>query len=115
RDGILDVFDGYTGPGTQQRPFAQNTNGSTSADYIQVNADANARKAIANSLYKDLDANFDGKIDSNIDVDMDGIMDTRDTNISAMGSPRMLNRKLYANFDGRNDYASSPKLFSNGT
>ncbi|MFT3793931.1 choice-of-anchor D domain-containing protein [Flavobacterium sp.] len=106
RDGILDLYDNNTGFGTNPRAFAQDTNNDNTPDYLQLDSDGDGYFDIFNSLYLSLDANNDGMIDGSSDMDKDGITDTFDTNTSAIGSPRDLNRKLFLEFDGRNDYGS---------
>src|SRR5690606_20385024 len=54
-----------------------------------------------------------GEIIGTDDFDRDGIFDNFDTHTSFMGSPRDLDRKLFLNLDGRNDYAEGPQLMSN--
>ncbi len=103
-DGILDIYDTLIGSGTLARPFAQDTDSNATPDYMQVDSNSDGIMDIAGSLYSTLDANNDGRIDGSADVDKDGITDTFDTNIGVYGSPRDLNRKLYLDFDGRNDY-----------
>lgn len=112
KDGVLDVWDTVTGYGTQVRPYAQNTDGAGNPDYMQIDSDGVAPRDIETSLYASLDANADGVIDGNTDADRDGILDNFDTNPAALGSPRDLDRKLYLNFDGRNDYALGQQLIS---
>jgi hypothetical protein len=103
-DGILDIYDTLNGSGTLARPFAQDTDSNGTPDYMQVDANSDGITDIAGSLYSTLDANNDGRIDGATDIDKDGILDTFDTNTGVYGSPRDLNRKLYLDFDGRNDY-----------
>ncbi len=100
-DGMLDVFDNYVGMGSHTRNFAQISNGNSIPDYQQMNANSGATNL--------------NVLNTTLDIDKDGIIDTRDTNINAIGSPRNLNQKLYVNFDGRNDYASGPQLLNNAT
>ncbi len=104
RDGILDIYDTLSGFGTAVRPYTQNTDGIGNPDYLQVDSNNDGITDIAGSLYASLDANNDGKIDGATDTDKDGIIDAFDTNTAALGSPRDLNRKLFLDFDGRNDY-----------
>jgi len=103
-DGILDAFDTKIGFGTLARAYAQNTDGSGNTDYMQLDSDNNGTKDVSIGLYASLDTNSDGMIDSSVDTDKDGIMDSLDTNTIIKGSPRDLNRKLFLEFDGRNDY-----------
>lgn len=112
RDGILNLFDTYVGFGTLARPFAQDTDGNGIPDYMSLDSDGNGIFDIAESLYSSLDANNNGKIDGIADIDKDGIIDTFDTDTSKFGSPRNLERKLFIEFDGRNDYATGTQLLS---
>ncbi len=104
RDGILDLYDNNTGFGTLVRPYAHDTDFDTIPDYLQIDSDWDGNPDIQTGLYGHLDTDWDGMIDGWDDVDRDGIIDTFDTNTSVIGSPRDLNRKLYLDFDGRNDY-----------
>ncbi len=110
KDGVLDLYDSNSAWGTQTRPFALDTDGNGTPDYRQLDSDNNGVKDIAGTLYATLDANNDGKIDGSADGDKDGILDAFDTNTLKMGSPRDLNRKLYLDLDGRNDYAEGTQL-----
>lgn len=110
RDGILDLYDNNTGFGTTPRTFAQDTDANTIADYLQLDANSDGVNDIQTGLYASLDANNDGQIDGAADIDKDGILDTFDTNTSVIGSPRDLNRKLFLDFDGRNDYGQGTTL-----
>ncbi len=112
KDGILDLFDTSTNFGTNARPFSNDTDGDGIADYKEVDANNDGVKDISKTLYASLDANNDGRIDGTADVDKDGIRDNFDTNTLALGSPRNLNRKLFLDFDGRNDYGEAPQMLS---
>ncbi len=114
-DGILDIYDyanalyGNLDQGTNIAPFLYyllDADADASPNYIDTTANG-ATFDIAGTLYASLDANNDGKIDGNTDVDKDGILDAFDTNTSIFGSPRDLNRKLFLDFDGRNDYGQA--------
>lgn len=108
-DGLLDLFDNYVGFGTVGRPYAQDTDNNGIPDYMQLKSDG-ITFDISKTLYANLDANNDGIIDGSGDNDRDGITDTFDTNNTIKGSPRDLNRKLYLEFDGRNDYAEDTAI-----
>ncbi|MGV9004724.1 choice-of-anchor D domain-containing protein [Flavobacterium sp.] len=110
-DGLLDLFDNYVGFGTVARPYAKDTDGNGVADYLQLKSDG-VTFDISKTLYANLDANNDGIIDGSGDSDRDGIKDTFDTNNTIKGSPRDLNRKLYLDFDGRNDYAEDTPILA---
>ena len=109
-DGVLDLYDTKVGFGTLARAYAQDTDSMTDPDYMQVDADNNGINDILIGLYASLDANNDGVIDGTTDNDKDGIIDTFDTNSSAIGSPRDLDRKLFLEFDGRNDYGQDTSV-----
>ena len=110
RDGILDLYDNNTGFGTTVRSYAADTDSNGIADYLQLDSNNDGTKDIVNGLYNSLDGNNDGIIDGAADVDKDGILDTFDTNTLVIGSPRDLNRKLFLDFDGRNDYAENTAI-----
>lgn len=110
-DGLLNLFDNSTVFGTTTRAYAQDSDVNGIADYLQLDSNDDGLNDIKTGLYGSLDANNDGRIDGSGDADGDGIIDTFDTNTTVIGSPRDLNRKLYLDFDGRNDYAeASPVL-----
>lgn len=110
-DGILDLYDNSTSYGTVERSYAQDSDSNGVSDYLQLDSNGDGVFDIQSGLYANFDANNNGKIDGSADVDNDGIVDTFDTNTSNFGSPRDLNRKLFLEFDGRNDYAQgSPVL-----
>ncbi|MDD2986533.1 choice-of-anchor D domain-containing protein [Flavobacterium sp.] len=106
-DGILDIFDNYVGFGNSGKSLPQNTLGSGNPDYLKLISLSTGVYDIATTLYANLDANNDGIIDETADLDKDGIRDNFDTNNNRIGSPRDLNRKLFLEFDGRNDYAEA--------
>lgn len=112
RDGVLDIFENVNGWGTQVRPFAEDIDGDGQPDQLDLDYDGNGTTDISDSLYSSLDANNDGIIDGSADADKDGIIDAFDTAAGALGSPRDLDRKLFLEFDGRNDYAESRQLLS---
>ncbi|MBD3582740.1 choice-of-anchor D domain-containing protein [Flavobacterium selenitireducens] len=111
-DGILNIFDTQNGYGTQVRPQAQNTDLIGLPDFRQLDSNNDGIFDIRAGLYANLDANNDGRIDGTADIDRDGIPDTFDTATNALGSPRDLERKLYIDFDGRNDYAEGSQVLS---
>ena len=112
KDGILDLYDNNTGFGTTVRAYAQDTDSNSTPDYLQLDSNSDGIKDIQTGLYSSLDANNDGIIDGSTDIDKDGILDSFDTNTLVIGSPRDLNRKLFLDFDGRNDYAESTGVLS---
>jgi Rieske Fe-S protein len=131
-DGILDLYDygtvtgattaitpanfliayGNLDHGTTVSPFLNyllDTDGDGTPDYIDVESNG-TNFDISNTLYASLDTDSDGIINGSTDADKDGIRDSFDTNTAYFGSPRDLNRKLYLDFDGRNDYAQSTAI-----
>jgi hypothetical protein len=110
RDGILDLYDNNATFGTAVRTFAQDSDSNGVSDYLQLDSNNDGINDINTYLYGSLDANNDGKIDGSTDIDKDGILDSFDTNTSFFGSPRDLNRKLYLDFDGRNDYGQAASV-----
>ncbi len=113
RDGLLDLFDDFTGFGTHNKNSAQDYDGDSIPDYLQIDSDSDGIFDIGTSLYANLDANLDGLIDAGPDLDRDGINDTFDTNTSQLGSPRDIDQKLHLDFDGRNDFAASQNVLGN--
>ncbi|MCZ8128736.1 MAG: Ig-like domain-containing protein [Microcystis sp. LE19-114.1B] len=109
-DGLLDSFDNATVFGTTFRAYAQDTDSNGISDYIQLDSNNDGVKDIQTGLYASFDTNGDGRIDGSGDSDSDGILDVFDTNDTVKGSPRDLHRKLYLDFDGRNDYAENVSL-----
>ncbi|WP_313804546.1 LamG-like jellyroll fold domain-containing protein [Flavobacterium sp.] len=113
-DGILDIYDyginsyGNLDQGTNVAPFLNyvlDSDGDNIPNYLDVMSNG-TNYDISLGLYASLDTNNNGIIDGNADADHDGILDAFDTNITRFGSPRNLERKLYIEFDGRNDYAA---------
>lgn len=107
KDGILDIYDNSTNFGTIARSYAQDTDGDGTPDFLELDANNDGIFDITTSLYDNIDTNNDGKVDGTADADRDGILDAFDTNPTVKGSPRNLNKKLFLDFDGRNDYAES--------
>ncbi|AOW21146.1 hypothetical protein LPB138_10855 [Urechidicola croceus] len=108
-DGILDIYEhssGLYGNANQTNPI--DSDGDTIPDYLDPTT--NTTHDISTTLYASLDANNDGIIDDTIDTDGDGILDLYDTDDMLFGSPRDLDRSLYIDFDGRNDYAQDTSL-----
>ncbi|MFM2213268.1 MAG: hypothetical protein RL427_531 [Bacteroidota bacterium] len=117
-DGLLNLYDNATNYGTIARAYAQDTDANGTPDYLDLDSNDDGITDIQASLNGSFDTNGDGKIDGSGDGDGDGITDTFDTNDVVKGSPRDLSRKLFLDFDGRNDYAEdSPILggLSNAT
>lgn len=117
-DGILDIYDygigayGNLDQGSITAPFLNyimDTDGDGTPDYIDTTSNG-ATFDIAATLYASLDTNSDGIIDGTSDIDRDGILDAFDTNTAYFGSPRNLDRKLFLDFDGRNDYGQNTAI-----
>lgn len=111
-DGILNLYDNQVGFGTAFRAFTPDTDGDGIANYREIDANFDGVMDILTTLYGSFDANLDGRIDGSVDADKDGILDTFDTKPTGYGSPRDLNRKLFLDFDGRNDYGEAPQMLS---
>jgi hypothetical protein len=109
-DGLLDLYDNSTVYGTTTRAYAQDTDGNNIPDYLELDSDDDGVNDIQTGLYASFDTNADGRIDGSGDADLDGILDVFDTDDAVKGSPRDLNRKLFLDFDGRNDYAENVAL-----
>ena len=116
-DGILDLFDKSLGAGNSfsdqygnlNQAITKDTDGDGTPDYLDITSSGAGIYDIANNklIYapKVLDANNDGILDGSTDIDKDGILDIFDNDTTAKGSPRNLNKSLFLDFDGRNDYA----------
>jgi hypothetical protein len=126
-DGILDIYDYFEG-GTFSTSYGNINQGSTGIgwwfyvkdsdndgipDYIDITSNG-VTYDIAATLYANLDVDTNGVIDGNTDTDGDGILDAFDTDNTAFGSPRDLDRKLQLYFDGRNDYADDDAAVLSG-
>jgi hypothetical protein len=109
-DGLLNLFDNSAVFGSAFRAYAQDSDLNGISDYLQLDSNDDGTNDIQTSLYGSFDTNGDGKIDGTGDTDNDGILDIFDTNDIVRGSPRDLNRKLYLDFDGRNDYAEDSAM-----
>jgi hypothetical protein len=109
-DGLLNLFDNSNLFGTTFRAYAQDTNSNSLPDYMELDSNNDGVLDIQTGLYASFDTSGDGRIDGSGDADSDGILDVFDTNDSVKGSPRDLSRKLYLDFDGRNDYAENVSL-----
>ena len=103
-DGLLNLYDNSALFGSTTRASAQDSDLNGIADFLQLDSNDDGTNDIQTGLYGSFDINGDGKIDGTGDTDGDGITDAFDTNDLVKGSPRDLNRKLYLDFDGRNDY-----------
>ena len=111
-DGILNLYDNNIAFGTTNRAFADDTDLDGISNYREIDANTDGVKDILTTLYGSFDADLDGVIDGSVDADLDGILDTFDTKPTGYGSPRDLNRKLFLDFDGRNDYGEGPNFIS---
>jgi hypothetical protein len=103
-DGLLNLFDNSALFGSTTRAYAQDSDLNGIADFLQADSNDDGTNDIQTGLYGSFDTNGDGKIDGTGDTDGDGIPNSFDTNDVVKGSPRDLDRKLYLDFDGRNDY-----------
>ena len=104
-DGLLNLYDNSTSFGSAFRAYAEDSDGNSIPDYLQLDSNSDGVNDIQTGLYGSFDTNDDGKIDGSGDSDRDGILDIFDTDDVLRGSPRDLDRKLFLDFDGRNDYA----------
>jgi hypothetical protein len=109
-DGLLNLYDNSVNFGTINRAYAQDTDANGTPDFLDLDSNDDGTTDIQTGLYGSLDTNGDGKIDGSGDADGDGITDTFDTNNAVKGSPRDLNRKLFLDFDGRNDFAEDSSI-----
>ncbi|WP_395052633.1 choice-of-anchor D domain-containing protein [Flavobacterium sp.] len=107
KDGILSSFDAYIGFGNTAKPLPINTLASDNYDFIKLSSKNNGAFDIIKTLYANLDTDLDGKVDTTTDIDKDGLIDLFDTNTNYFGSPRNIDKKLYLDFDGRNDYGEA--------
>lgn len=111
-DGILNAFDNSAGFGNTGKTLPQNTLGQGNPDYRKTISQVAGATDISRTLYAALDGNNDGTIDGVTDADKDGIIDTFDSDAALFGSPRNLNRKLFLDLDGRNDYADAAPMLN---
>ena len=109
-DGLLNLYDNTSTFGSATRPYAQDSDSNGIADYLQLDSNDDGIDDIQTGLYVSFDSNGDGRIDGTGDSDVDGILNVFDTNDVVKGSPRDLNRKLFLDFDGRNDYAEDTPI-----
>ena len=103
-DGLLNLYDNSPVFGTTFRAYAQDSDGNGIPDYLQLDANDDGINDIQTGLHGSFDTNGDGRIDGTGDSDLDGILNIFDTNDIVRGSPRDIDRKLFLDFDGRNDY-----------
>ena len=119
-DGILDVYDYFEGSdmstaygnsnqGMGNTYYVLDTDNDGTPDYMDLTSDGSTFD-ISHTLYADLDANNDGVIDDTMDDEGDGLLNLFDTDDTAFGSPRDLDRKLQLYFDGRNDYIQDTSI-----
>lgn len=105
-DGILNAFDHLDGFANSGKALPDNTSVIGEPNFLNVQSNS-LTTDISGSLYANLDGNNDGIIFGTADADKDGIIDTFDTDTTVFGSPRDLDRKLFLDFDGRNDYGQA--------
>ena len=112
-DGIKDLNDDLPNTyGTTFKAYPADSDSDGIPDYLDTTSNGST-KDIAGTIYANLDTNLDGKIDGTADIDKDGVIDTFDGNNDQLGSPRNITtKKLFINFDGRNDYAEGTQLLS---
>ena len=110
KDGILSKFDTFSGFANGIKSLPLNSLLIGNEDYLKTSSKIAGITDISLTLFSSLDSNLDGIIDGNADLDKDGILDTFDTNNNYFGSPRDLNKKLYLDFDGRNDYGEATSI-----
>ncbi len=116
------VMDDLVGFGTTTGTLTIDSDGDGIKDYLDIDskaldvdtngdgiADLNTYD-IANTIYADLDADNNGIIDSVIDLDREGIMASRDSDETVVGSPRSITKNCMLEFDGVNDYAVDSTL-----
>ena len=103
-DGLLNLYDNSIVFGSTTRPYAQDSDLNGTPDFLQLDSNDDGTNDIQTGLYGSFDINGDGRIDGTGDSDVDGILNVFDTNDLVKGSPRDLDRKLYLDFDGRNDF-----------
>jgi hypothetical protein len=118
-DGILDKYDYGTGANEYGNlsqgsapHYTNNEDNGSNPDYLDLDSNDDGVFDIEETHYAHLDSNNDGKIDDTNDADGDGLVDSFDTNDTAIGSPRDLQGKFELSFDGRNDYLESDFDFS---
>jgi hypothetical protein len=109
-DGLLNLFDNSSTYGTTPRVYAQDSDFNGTPDFMQLDSNDDGTDDIQTGLYASFDGNNDGRIDGTGDSDVDGILNVFDTNDVVKGSPRDLDRKLFLEFDGRNDYAEDSAI-----
>ncbi|MGL2963235.1 choice-of-anchor D domain-containing protein [Flavobacterium sp. RSB2_4_14] len=109
-DGLLNLYDNSSTFGTTTRAYAQDSDGNGTPDYLQLDSNDDGINDIQTGLYASFDVNNDGIIDGTGDTDRDGILNVFDTNDVVKGSPRDIDRKLFLDFDGRNDYAEDSSI-----
>lgn len=113
KDGIKNLNDDLINAyGTTFKAYPADSDADGIPDYLDLTSNGST-KDIAGTIYADLDANLDGKIDGTADIDRDGIIDAFDGNNDLLGSPRNITtKKLFIDFDGRNDYAEGKQMLS---
>ena len=109
-DGILNAFDQLDGFANTGKSLPDNTSVTGEPNFINVQSNG-VSTDISATLFANLDGNGDGII-SGTDADKDGIVDSFDSNTAFFGSPRDLDRKLFLDFDGRNDYGQASGVLS---
>ncbi|AGC78628.1 GEVED domain-containing protein [Nonlabens dokdonensis] len=125
-DGLLSLIDlndddaDKVDHGTIGFMIPVDSDGDDIPDYIDIDSndplnDLTNGSDIDNSLYADLDTDNDGEVDFTSDIDQDGVSDgNSDFDTGFFGAPIDLDRDLFIDFDGRNDYVQNSMAITAG-